>query len=106
MERDKLMLLAASFLTGLAQRTSRIAAQAQRGALETLVREAHDLKSTAGSFGARRMQYLGAQLEAACRDSDRAAVDQYAAAITAILPETRAALLAHYPDIDLDQPLQ
>ena len=45
-----------------------------------LAREAHDLKGTSGNFGARRLQALAEQLEAACKRGDG---DQ----VTALLPK-------------------
>ncbi len=42
--------------------------------MEAIVRESHDLKSTSGNFGARRLQYLAEQLEVAGKAGDIEAV--------------------------------
>jgi HPt (histidine-containing phosphotransfer) domain-containing protein len=99
MPRDRLIVIASSFLNGVIARADRIATLAADQNFERLGREAHDLKGTSGSFGARRLQYLSEQLEAACRDSDLAAAKELAAAITAVLPETLQAVLRRYPQV-------
>jgi HPt (histidine-containing phosphotransfer) domain-containing protein len=101
MPQDRVIVLAGSFLKGLVARAGRIATLAEAGNFPGLGREAHDLKSTSGSFGARRMQYLGEQLEAACREDDMAAVRRHTAAITDTLPKTVDAILHHYPKAQL-----
>ena len=50
--------------------------------LATIAAEAHDLKSTSGTFGFRRLQYLAEQLEIAGKAND-------ATTITALLPALR-----------------
>jgi HPt (histidine-containing phosphotransfer) domain-containing protein len=102
MPHDRLMELAASYLNGLRARAGRIAAHAAAGNMALLGREAHDLKSTSGSFGALRLQGLGERLETACRDADAAAAAALVAEIVPIVPETLAAVLARHPDIPLD----
>jgi HPt (histidine-containing phosphotransfer) domain-containing protein len=97
MTQDRVIVLAGSFLKGLVARAGRIAALVDVGNFLGLSREAHDLKSTSGSFGARRLQYLGEQLEAACRDDDMAAVRLHTAAIADALPKTVEAILQYYP---------
>jgi two-component system sensor histidine kinase/response regulator len=99
MPRDRLIVIASSFLNGVIARADRIAMLAGDHNFERLGREAHDLKSTSGSFGARRLQYFSEQLEAACRDSDVTAARELAAAITAVLPETLQAVLRRYPQV-------
>jgi HPt (histidine-containing phosphotransfer) domain-containing protein len=101
MPQERVMMLAGSFLRGLVARAGRIAALVESGNLHGLGREAHDLKSTSGSFGARRLQYLGEQLETACRETDVDGVHRHAAAVTATLPDTLAAVLHHYPQAQI-----
>ncbi|MEI9983192.1 MAG: Hpt domain-containing protein [Aliidongia sp.] len=67
-----------------------------------LAREAHDLKSTSGSFGARRLQYLAESLETACRKNDVAATGTIAAAIAATVPDPVEAVLRRYPEIRIE----
>ena len=102
MPHERLIALASSYLNGLLARAGRIAALSASGELKLLAREAHDLKSTSGSFGARRLQYLGETLETACRDLDHAAAGSLAATIAAVVPETVTAVLRCHPDIPLD----
>jgi hypothetical protein len=101
MPHERLIALAGSYLNGLIARGGRIAALAIQDDLTLLAREAHDLKSTSGSFGARRLQYLGESLEAACREGDAAAAGTIAATIAATVPETVEAVLRRYPEIPL-----
>lgn len=102
MPHERLLTLASSYLNGLLARAGRIAALSASGELKLLAREAHDLKSTSGSFGARRLQYLGENLETACRDQDHATAGSLAATIAAVVPETVTAVLRCHPDIPLD----
>jgi|GEM_PF-5353616 HPt (histidine-containing phosphotransfer) domain-containing protein len=102
MTRDRVIALAESFLNGVIARAGRIAVLTVAGDLARLGREAHDLKSTSGSFGARRLQYLSEQLEAACREDDLAAAGRHAGAIAAVLPDTLEAVLFRYPQVQLD----
>jgi two-component system sensor histidine kinase/response regulator len=96
---DRLIVIASSFLNGVIARVDRIATLAADHNFERLGREAHDLKSTSGSFGARRLQYFSEQLEAACHDSDLSTALELAAAITAVLPDTVQAVLRRYPQV-------
>jgi len=102
MPHDRLISLASSYLNGLLARAGRIAALAAGSELRLLLREAHDLKSTSGSFGARRLQYLGETLETACRENDHAAIGPLATEIGSVVPETVAAVLRRHPDIPID----
>jgi HPt (histidine-containing phosphotransfer) domain-containing protein len=102
MPHDKLVMLASSYLSGLLARGIRIDALMETGDLVMLGREGHDLKSTSGSFGARRLQSLGETLETVCRDQDVEAARMIVAAIAVALPDTIEATLRHYPEIRLD----
>jgi hypothetical protein len=104
MPRDRLVTLATSYLNGVIARGGRISAFAVGRDLVGLGREAHDLKSTSGSFGARRLQALGERLETACRDGNLAATGELAGAIAAVLPETIEAVLRRYPEVQLNAP--
>jgi len=102
MPRDRLVTLASSYLNGVIARGSRISAFVVAGDLVALSREAHDLKSTSGSFGARRLQTLGEKLETACREGNLAAASELACAIAAVLPDTIEAVLRRYPEVQLN----
>jgi HPt (histidine-containing phosphotransfer) domain-containing protein len=102
MPHDKLIALATSYLSGLQSRGRRISALMALGDLKTLTREGHDLKSTSGSFGARRLQSLGEKLMAVCSAEDLAEARAVAGAIAVALPDTIEATLRHYPEIRLD----
>jgi signal transduction histidine kinase/CheY-like chemotaxis protein len=62
--------LVSSFLDGAAARVALTEQLARAGDLGQLARTAHDLVSTAGNFGARRLAYIARQLDAAARDDD------------------------------------
>jgi len=72
------------YLTAARERLSRMEVMAEQQDLTGLGGEAHDLKSTSGSFGARRLQGLAEQLETACRTGD-------ARAVAALMPQIRTA---------------
>jgi two-component system sensor histidine kinase/response regulator len=102
MPREQFVALAGSYLNGVAARSNRIAALVAGRDLTGIGREAHDLKSTSGTFGARRLQRLGEQLEAACRERALDTIVRLAAAIAALVPETIEAALRRYPEIPID----
>jgi Hpt domain len=104
MSRDRLVTLASSYLNGVVARGGRIAALAAGRDLVGLGREAHDLKSTSGSFGAQRLQRLGEKLETACREGDLAAAGALAVAVSAVLPDTLEAVLRRYPEVQINAP--
>jgi CheY-like chemotaxis protein/HPt (histidine-containing phosphotransfer) domain-containing protein len=64
-----------AFLEGAADRLARIEHLADAGEFDAVCREAHDMVSTAGNFGARRVESAARQLEAACRNRDRPAAE-------------------------------
>ncbi|MGA0599248.1 response regulator [Caulobacter sp. KR2-114] len=72
------------YLVGARERLEQIEILTLDGNAKGVAREAHDLKSTSGAFGARRLQYLAEGLEAAARGGDLASV-------RAILPQARQA---------------
>ncbi|WP_186456030.1 response regulator [Nitrospirillum pindoramense] len=71
--RDQFRSLIASLVAHGDERLGRVAALRARGDLDGLRAEAHDLISTAGSAGLKRLQALGEALHAACLDPDRQA---------------------------------
>ena len=102
MPHEQFIALAGSYLNGVAARSHRIAALVAGRDLNGIGREAHDLKSTSGTFGARRLQRLGEQLETACREQTLDTVGPLAAAVAALVPETIEAALRRYPDIPIE----
>ena len=91
MPEDRLIMLAASYLNGLVARAGRITALAAGGDLARLAREAHDLKSTSGTFGATRVQMLTEQLERACQAEDDAEVPRLLGEIASAWANVREA---------------
>jgi signal transduction histidine kinase/DNA-binding response OmpR family regulator/HPt (histidine-containing phosphotransfer) domain-containing protein len=83
MSRAELDELIATFVAGLTARIERVCALSAAGDLAPLAREAHDLISTAGNFGARRVEALARDLERACKQGDAAAG---AAIVAALAP--------------------
>lgn len=75
--------LLATFLEEMENRVSEMVSLAEQGAVEALGRNAHSLKSSSGSFGARRMQEVAAAIEQACTEGR----DSEACALTATLPQ-------------------
>lgn len=77
------------YLEGARQRMVRIAHLAINQDLAAIAAEAHDLKSTSGNFGARRLQHLAERLETASKAADAAEV---ARLVPAIQQASKAAL--------------
>ena len=59
--------LIAIFLNEMSTRVERMASAAAAGDTATLAEDAHALRSSAGTFGARRLQHLAAAIEGACK---------------------------------------
>jgi signal transduction histidine kinase/CheY-like chemotaxis protein/HPt (histidine-containing phosphotransfer) domain-containing protein len=59
-----------SYLSGASERLERIRSRAADLDFTQIAREAHDLKSTAGNFGARRLQSIAEALESAAKGRD------------------------------------
>jgi PAS domain S-box-containing protein len=59
-----------SYLAGADERLQRIRSRAADLDFTQIAREAHDLKGTAGNFGARKLQFLAEALEAAAKAGD------------------------------------
>ncbi|HLZ65952.1 MAG TPA: response regulator [Aliidongia sp.] len=84
--------LISDFLDGAADRLARIERLAGSDDFTALFREAHDMVSTAGNFGARRVERAARQLEAAAKNQDRPAVEDAAAALRREGAEALAAI--------------
>jgi signal transduction histidine kinase/CheY-like chemotaxis protein len=76
--------LAAAFVESTSARVDRIDQFAAAGDLESVIRETHDLVSTAGNFGARQLEALARHAECLCRSGNH---DQ----LHTLLPTLRAA---------------
>lgn len=92
MPLDSYRTLLKSFLDGARARLGRIRVLLETPDLLAASREAHDLKSTSGSFGAPRLCLLANQLEKACKVGDAVSVSELMAAIDAIADDTWGAL--------------
>jgi PAS domain S-box-containing protein len=73
--------LISDFLDGAADRLDRIERLADTDDFASLFREAHDMVSTAGNFGARRVEHASRRLEVAAKTQDRAAIEDALAAL-------------------------
>ncbi len=78
-DRYNAMLLA--FLSNTKMTVQRMESSAERLDFEALRRDAHDLKSNSGTFGAMRVCKLSEQLERACQAKDDAEVPRLMAGI-------------------------
>jgi HPt (histidine-containing phosphotransfer) domain-containing protein len=79
--RQRLAVLVEDYLAGTHARIGKITALILIGDLARAGREAHDLISTSGNFGARRLQAMACELEDACRADDRLCAAAIALAI-------------------------
>ncbi|HEV2678319.1 MAG TPA: response regulator [Aliidongia sp.] len=70
--------LIGAFVAGAAERVAQIERLVDAGDFPAIFREAHDMVSTAGNFGARRVERAARHLEAAARNQDRAALESIA----------------------------
>ena len=73
--------LVEEFIDGTLERLQLIDRFGSAGELPQLRQQAHDIVSTAGNFGARRLEHLARALEASCEAGDRAAVARLTAAL-------------------------
>jgi CheY-like chemotaxis protein len=83
------------FVTGMTARLEQIAALASAGDCTQLARDAHDLISIAGNFGARRCEALARALEQACQRGDSAGASRLVAEIGLAFAAARRDLLRH-----------
>jgi signal transduction histidine kinase/CheY-like chemotaxis protein len=84
MPAERFQALLDIYLKAARERADRMDALAAAGDLPSLARESHDLKSTSGAFGARRLQHLGERLETASKAGDATATE-------ALMAEVRTA---------------
>lgn len=89
-------LLLATFRRETARRVAAVSRLRSAQNLHALRREAHSLKSSAGTFGAASLQQLARELESSCRDGENGPAGDLAAAIVAHWPRVVRAL-AQYP---------
>ncbi|WP_158047566.1 PAS-domain containing protein [Skermanella pratensis] len=80
-----------AFLSEARGRVQRIAAAAAAGVLATVAREAHTLKSSAGTFGAVRLADAVRAIERACQAGDEATVRRISTGVPALLEATARA---------------
>jgi two-component system sensor histidine kinase/response regulator len=92
MSGDSYRTLLKSYLDGARARLGRIRVLLETPDLLAASGEAHDLKSTSGSFGAARLCLLANQLEKACKSGDAASAGKLMASIDAIADDTWRAI--------------
>jgi HPt (histidine-containing phosphotransfer) domain-containing protein len=84
--------LLTEYLDGARDQLRRIQLSSASGDFAGLARDAHDLKSISGNFGARRLQRLAERLEAASKAADGPVTERVVGEINAVCDETWAAL--------------
>ncbi|HVJ51045.1 MAG TPA: response regulator [Aliidongia sp.] len=99
MPRARFIDLASGYLDASQPRLDRMRDFAQSGDLDALRREAHDLQSTAGSFGATKLQGLAYALECRCRDHDAEGIEALVEEIVSAAAESNEALCRLVPEI-------
>ena len=85
--------LIAIFLDEMSTRVERMASAAA-GDTATLAEDAHALRSSAGTFGARRLQHLAAAIEGACKIGNAAVAMETATQLEGCSAITRDAFEA------------
>ncbi len=95
--RQETFELVQAYLEASEQRIGEMETMAAAAEIEALRREAHDLKSTSGSFGAIVLSRQAAALEAACREQREAELRDLMAPIPDSFVAARQALEARYP---------
>ena len=102
--QTELRAILTCFLNDIAGRRERLEKAMERRDLRAMASEAHDLSSTAGSFGAIGVMKLATQLEVTGRSGDLdAALAQYptlAAATTALIEVMEARFGGMRTDVD------
>ena len=91
-EGDELTAFFAQHMADLEARLARVETAARTGDLETLRREAHDLKSTLGAVGAGVARGCAEALEVACREARGEAVTDLAADLDGAVKAAMTAL--------------
>ena len=92
MAADRFGGLVGSYLDGARTLLERLKSSLAKGNLVELAHGSHDLKGTSGNFGARRLQGLAEQLEAASRAGDMVASRRLMSAIEQASNDTSIAL--------------
>ncbi len=80
------------FLEELADRRSLVCTAIRRRDLSTLLREAHALKSSAGTYGAPRLRQVCLTLERACQQGDRQLALASASSLVRAIDQTATAV--------------
>ncbi|MGD0722126.1 MAG: PAS domain S-box protein [Roseiarcus sp.] len=93
---NRLAALLQRFVGELDRQTATLARPAPDAGLDAIGGEAHKLASSAGTFGARQVQKLAAELEAVCRGGDEASADALVGRIVAASAVASTALRARY----------
>ena len=76
--------LVAGFVDEMIARTDRIAQAAARGDCRAVQHEAHALKSTAGTYGAREVARAAEEIEVLCRGNHVAATERLAGTLPSL----------------------
>jgi PAS domain S-box-containing protein len=84
---DRLLGLIKFYIESADDRLDRMISLVDSGDIAGLRHEAHDIISTAGNLGARRLQMLGVELQEACKDADLKDAKRVMAKITKASPE-------------------
>ena len=92
----RLEALLSRFVGELDGQAARLARPAPDAGIEAIAHEAHKLASSAGTFGARQVQKLAADLEAACLAGDEAAANALIARILAASAAASTAFRARF----------
>ena len=83
-----------AFLSEARQRSRRMAEAAATGNLTIIEREAHTLKSSAGTFGAAQLVRAVQTMERTCRETDMAVVERLSGEILSLVEEAADAYRA------------
>jgi len=86
-----------AFRTEASSRVQAIAQHLSPAAPEQLQREAHSLKSSAGTFGALELQQLAHKLELACRNDQPGDIEETARSITGAWEQVKIELEIYQP---------
>ncbi|MEQ9641307.1 MAG: response regulator [Alphaproteobacteria bacterium] len=96
--QDAYQRLIASFAAEARSRQARLAAAAAAGDRVAVEHEAHSLKSTSGTYGARKLAQIAAAIEAAAMQDSLARVERDIAGLTQLTEATLQALEAPKAD--------
>ncbi|MFN0044098.1 MAG: response regulator [Alphaproteobacteria bacterium] len=85
--------LIGTFVAELAERLQRITAAVRVGDMSAMLREAHALKSSSGTFGALQLQAQARAIEMACREGREAEVPELVRPVNAMALDASRALV-------------